>query len=496
MQHILLTPAEMGKADRMAIAHGPFDGPGLMENAGRAVYREILARFPDAVGHAVLCGPGNNGGDGYVVARLLAQSGLSVAVFAEGSPREGTDAAPAARRCPVEPKPLASFEPKRGWLVIDALYGAGLSRPLSADVQRAAAIAAGAGLKVVAVDVPSGLDGASGRLDAGGFRADLTVTFVRRKPGHLLQPGRTACGTVVVADIGIADAIVAGIGSTAFENVPALWSGHLPRPGAASHKYSRGHCAVFSGGPSSTGAARLAAAAAARAGAGAVTVLAGREAVAANAGQLTSVMVREAAGIDDVVAFMESRKVASFVFGPGLGRKATVASFLLDLLRQAPRGTGAVIDADGISVFEGRLDELAGAIRSVARPIVLTPHEGEFARLFPDIAGDAALSKLERARAAAAAAGTIVLLKGADTVIASPDGRAAINANGAPWLATAGSGDVLAGLVAGLLAQRMPPWEAACAAAWIHAEAGARAGAGLVADDLPQALLPVLQRLL
>jgi hydroxyethylthiazole kinase-like uncharacterized protein yjeF len=496
MQHELLTPAEMGEADRAAIAQGPFDGPALMENAGRAVYREILARFPETTSHAVLCGPGNNGGDGYVVARLLAETGLPVAVFAEGSPRAGSDAALAASRCPVVPVPLAQFEPKPGMLVVDALYGAGLARPLSPEVRRAAALAAGSGLKVVAVDVPSGLDGASGALGGGAFRADLTVTFVRRKPGHLLEPGRSACGTVVVVDIGIGDAVVAGAGSTAFENGRDLWRAFLPRPGAGSHKYSRGHCAVFSGGASSTGAARLAAAAAARAGAGAVTVLAGREAVAANAAHLTGIMVREAAGVDDVVAFMQGRKVASFVFGPGLGRKPKVASFLTELLRLAPPGIAAVVDADGISVFEGALDDLTAAIAAAARPVVLTPHEGEFARLFPDIAADAALSKLERARAAAAATGAVVLLKGADTVIASPDGRAAINANGAPWLATAGSGDVLAGLAAGLLAQGMPAWEAACAAAWIHGEAGARAGAGLVADDLPQALLPVLQRLL
>jgi hydroxyethylthiazole kinase-like uncharacterized protein yjeF len=496
MGHELLLPVEMGKVDRRAIAAGPFSGRALMENAGRAVLREILARFPGVRHHAVLCGPGNNGGDGYVVARLLAETGLPVTVFAEGSPGPGSDAAIAAERFAGTVRPLAEFQPHRDWLVVDALYGAGLSRELSADARRAANVSAEVGSTVIAIDVPSGLDGATGKLDTGAFRADLTVTFVRRKPGHLLEPGRSACGELVLADIGIGDGVVAEVGSKTFGNVPALWLPYLPRPATDTHKYRRGHCAVFSGGPSSTGAARLAALSAARAGAGAVTVLAGKEAVAANAAHLTAVMVREAVGMGDVLGFIEERKVASLVFGPGLGRRPKVASFLLELLESAPAQVATVIDADGISVLEGRLDEFVLALKARPRPAVLTPHEGEFARLFPGIASDDALSKLERARRAAKSVSAVVVLKGPDTVIAAPDGRAAINANGAPWLATAGSGDVLAGVIGGLLAQGMPAWEAACAAVWIHAEAGARAGAGLVADDLPQALAPVLRDLL
>ncbi|MBX3532084.1 MAG: NAD(P)H-hydrate dehydratase [Rhizobiaceae bacterium] len=495
MRHELPTPAEMGEIDSRAIAAGPLDGPSLMENAGRAIYREILARFPQATHHAVLCGPGNNGGDGYVVARLLAESGLAVSVFNEGPPRAGSDAERAAARCHIAPLPLDAFAPKPGWLVVDALYGAGFARALSHNARCAARLTNEAGAMVMAVDVPSGLDGATGRLDEGAFRADLTVTFVRRKPGHLLEPGRSACGRLVVADIGIPDRIVAEVASATFENRPSLWHATLPRPATDTHKYRRGHCAVFSGGPSATGAARLAAAAAARAGAGAVTVLAGKEAVAANAAHLTAVMVREAAGMDDVLAFLADRKVASFVFGPGLGRRPKVASFLLELLEKAPAGVAAVVDADGISVLEGRHADLAAALRARLRPLVLTPHDGEFARLFPELAGDDTLSKLDRAKRAAELVGGVVVLKGSDSVIAAPDGRAAINANGAPWLATAGSGDVLAGLVGGLLAQGMPAWEAACAAVWTHAEAGAQAGAGLVADDLPAALVPVLRGL-
>jgi hydroxyethylthiazole kinase-like uncharacterized protein yjeF len=493
MRHELPTPAEMGEIDRRAIAAGPFDGPGLMENAGRAIYREILARFPQATHHAVLCGPGNNGGDGYVVARLLAETGLAVSIFAEGAPRSGSDAERAAARCPVAARPLDAYAPQPGRLVVDALYGAGFARALSAEARRAAGLASEAGATLVAVDVPSGLDGATGRLDEGAFRADLTVTFVRKRPGHLLEPGRAACGRLVVADIGIPDRIVAAVKPAAFENVPALWHAALPHPATDTHKYRRGHCAVFSGA-AATGAARLAAAAAARAGAGAVTVLAGKEAVAANAAHLTAIMVRETGGMDDVLDFLAARKVASFVFGPGLGRRPKVAGFLLELLERAPAGVAGVIDADGISVLEGRRSDLAASVAK--RPLVLTPHDGEFARLFPEFAGDDMPSKLDRAKRAAELVGGVVVLKGPDTVIAAPDGRAAINANGAPWLATAGSGDVLAGLIGGLLAQGMPPWEAACAAVWMHAEAGARAGAGLTADDLPEELVPVLRGLL
>lgn len=489
----LLTPVEMGEVDRRAIAAGPFTGPALMENAGRAVFREILARYPHATHHAVLCGPGNNGGDGYVIARLLAQTGLPVSVFAEGRPRPGSDAEAAALMCAAPVRPLTEFAPDAGWLVIDALYGAGLARPLSGDARRAAPACAEAGSAIVSVDVPTGLDGATGRLDDHAFRADLTVTFVRKKPGHLLEPGRTACGEVLLADIGIPDRTVAAQDSRTFENAPALWRSALPALAADTHKYRRGHCAVFSGGPVSTGAARLAAASAARAGAGAVTLLASREAAAANAAHLTAIMVRETSGVEDALAFLTDRKVASFVFGPGMGREPKVAAALLDLLRLAPAPISAVIDADGISVLAGRRAELAAA--AGPRRIVLTPHDGEFARLFPELTGDDTLSKLDRARRAAEAAGCVVVLKGPDTVIAAPDGRAAINANGTPLLATAGSGDVLSGIVAGLMAQAMPAWEAACAGVWIHAEAARVHGPPLTADDLPEALTPVLRAL-
>ncbi|MET3580689.1 hydroxyethylthiazole kinase-like uncharacterized protein yjeF [Mesorhizobium robiniae] len=499
MNNELLSPAEMTEADRLAIATGPRDGIGLMRSAGAAVAAVVLAHFPAARRVHVLCGPGNNGGDGYVVAKLLHDSGVDVAAWASGSPRPGSDAALAASECPVRPRPLSAFIAEAGSIVVDALYGAGLSKPLSGDAARAVEVATELNLPVVAVDLPSGVSGESGQSLGQAFRARITVTFARKKPGHLLLPGREMCGELVLADIGIGDGIIAQLEPRTFENTPLLWIGNFPVPAVDAHKYKRGHVGVFSGGPSATGAARLSALAAARSGAGAVTVLSPANAMQVNAAHLTSIMLHKADTIADVKEFIGHRPSA-FVLGPGFGVGEKTRDFALGVLatEQRPDGKvdGLVLDADGITSFRDAPNALfEAARRSNAPALVLTPHEGEFARLFPDIAGDNNLSKLAKARTAAERAGAIVVYKGADTVIATPDGRAAINGNGAPWLATAGSGDVLAGIIAGLLAQTMPAFEAACAAVWIHAEAGSRFGPGLIAEDLPLALLPVLREL-
>ena len=494
MPHRLLSPDEMAAADRFAVERGPYDGPGLMENAGRAVFREILTRFPGMERFDVVCGPGNNGGDGYVVARLLAEAGLDVLVWREQPPREGSDGAGAASRWQGETQPLAAFAPRPGSLVVDALFGAGLSKPLEGPAAAAVEACRQAGTPVLAIDLPSGISGGSGMVLGGAFAAAVTVTFFRRKPGHLLLPGRSHCGELVVADIGIPEAALSEIAPVTFENVPALWHHLLPRPAVDTHKYARGHAAVFSGGPSSTGAARLAAQAAARAGAGAVTVLSSPEALPVNAAHLTAIMVAKVEGVGDVERFVTTRKVRAAVLGPGFGVGETARAYVLALLAgHGEELAGLVLDADGITAFRETPEELFAAAHASGTALVLTPHEGEFARLFPDLAGDETLSKLERALRAAERAHAVVVLKGADTVVAAPDGRAAINANATPWLATAGSGDVLAGIIAGLLAQGMPAWEAACAAVWIHADAGSRFGPGLIADDLP-GLLPAALR--
>ncbi|MER8924031.1 NAD(P)H-hydrate dehydratase [Mesorhizobium sp. M0802] len=493
----LLSPTEMAEADRLAIAAGPLDGYGLMKRAGEAVAAVVLARYPAASRVHVLCGPGNNGGDGYVVARLLEETGVDVALWVSGEPRAGSDASIAAAQCLLERKPLAAFAAEPGSLIVDALYGAGLSKDISGDAARA--VDSAARQSVVAVDLPSGVSGDSGDILGTAFRADITVTFARKKPGHLLLPGRDRCGEIVVADIGIGDDIIAQVAPRAFENKPAFWLDALPVPAVDAHKYKRGHVGVFSGGPSATGAARLAALAAARSGAGAVTVLSPANAMQVNATHLTAIMLRKADAIEDVQDFLGDRRSSSFVLGPGFGVGDKARDFALAVLgrtRQEGGVEGLVLDADGITSFRNAVSTLFEAAgRPDAPALVMTPHEGEFGRLFPDIADDKSLSKLAKARAAAARSNATVIYKGADTVIAASDGRAAINANGAPWLATAGSGDVLAGIIAALLAQGMLPFEAACAAVWIHAEAGSRFGPGLIAEDLPLALVPVLREL-
>lgn len=490
----LLTPAEMAEADRLTIETGPADGIGLMRRAGGAIVDLILARFPGVHSVHILCGPGNNGGDGYVVARLLHETGVAVRLYSMGDPRPGSDAALAAAECPVRPEPLAAFAPMPGSLVVDALFGAGLSKPLAGEALEAIEKTNSVGSPVVAVDLPSGVSGASGAILGGAFNAAVTVTFARKKPGHLLQPGRAQCGEVVVADIGISNTTVVATGARCFENEPGLWRPQFPSPANDAHKYSRGHVGVFSGGVSATGAARLSAMAAARAGAGAVTLLSPGAALAVNAAHLTSIILRRSDALDDALAFLDARKPEVLVYGPGLGPEPETGRFALDLITHAAGLFGAlVLDADGItSLAHRRLAFFEVAKRPNGPALVLTPHHGEFGRLFADIAADASLSKLERARAAALRANATIIYKGPDTVIAAPDGRAAINANGTPLLATAGSGDVLSGIVAALLAQAMPPFEAACAAVWMHAEAARRFGPGLIAEDLPLALREVV----
>jgi hydroxyethylthiazole kinase-like uncharacterized protein yjeF len=491
----VLTPEEMAGCDRRAIERGPFDGYGLMQRAGAAVAWVMLEGFGGARQVDVLCGPGNNGGDGYVVAEMLRQSGTDVRVYADGEPREGSDAGLAAAACKIKPRELSAYEPATGAVVVDALYGAGLARPLEDKVQRVIGAITDAGLPVVAVDLPSGISGGSGQVLGAAFRASVTVTFVRKKPAHLLLPGRMHCGEVIVADIGIPDGIVGESGAGCFENGPTLWRDRFPQPAIDAHKYSRGHVAVFSGGATATGAARLSAIAAARTGAGAVTLLSPKDALAANAAHLTSIMLRQADTIEDALAMLTDRKVAACVYGPGLPPNSETAKDLSRILDDASPSVPVIADAGALTAL-GKEPSLIGAPLGGRRAaLVVTPHQGEFARLFPDVDANATPSKVERARIAAKRIGGIVVYKGPDTVIAAPDGRAAINSNGVPWLATAGSGDVLSGIIAGLVAQRMPAFEAACAAVWLHAEAAGRFGPGLIAEDLPLALAPVLSDL-
>jgi len=493
--HELLTPEEMGEADRLTIAAGLHDGYALMRNAGASIARAILERFPEAGRIAILCGPGNNGGDGYVVAKLLAEAGLTVTCFRGHAPREGSDAFRAAADYQGPVRLLEDFDIEDCDLVVDAFYGAGLARPIEGIERSIIEAVNAAGIGVVAVDLPSGVSGASGMVLGAAFEAALTVTFFRKKPGHLLLPGRDLCGETLVTDIGIREDVLDGIAPQCFENGPHLWRAAFPRLSDDTHKYRRGHTAVFSGGATATGAARLSARAAARIGTGAVTVLSPPDALIVHAAHLTSIMLRKTENVADAMEFIRDRKVFSAVLGPGFGNAVRIRELvpaLLDERRTGEGFRGLVLDADGLTAFEGNPDDLFGASGKTSGALVLTPHEGEFHRLFGALGADRTLSKLEKAKAAAKRADAVLIYKGPNTVIAAPDGRAAINTNGTPLLATAGSGDVLAGMVGGLLAQGMPAFEAAAAAVWLHADAARRFGPGLIAEDLPEMLPEVL----
>jgi hydroxyethylthiazole kinase-like uncharacterized protein yjeF len=475
----ILTVSEMQTADRAAIAAGT-PGITLMERAGAGVATAITERF-EPCRTLVLAGPGNNGGDAYVTARLLQAKGFDVRLEALGPPR-ADDAKAAAAGWKGRVHPL-SGDFGEAELVVVGLFGAGLDRPLAGEALKLARASERLKDRIVAIDLPSGLSGDTGRpVGDTAFQAGLTVTFQHRKLAHVLQPGRRYCGDVLVVDIGLGV-----VTASLFENTPELWIGKFPWPAVAAHKHARGRLIVVSGEAWRTGAARLAARGGLRIGAGLVTVLSPPDALAVNAAHLEAVMLAPFETDQDLERAAEAAEAA--VIGPAAGVNDETLANVLALART---GAALVIDADALTVFREDPEELFSALD---RDDVLTLHPGEFERVFPGLLASAR-NKVEAAREAARRAGAVVLVKGADTVIAAPDGRAAVNLNGAPWLATAGSGDVLAGFIGGLLAQGMESFEAACAGAWIHAECGASFGPGLIAEDLPGLAPRVLSDLL
>jgi hydroxyethylthiazole kinase-like uncharacterized protein yjeF len=479
----ILTVAEIAEADRAAAAAGT-PTRVLLERAGRAVAEASAARFPGAR-VLVLCGPGDNGGDGYVAARMLRAGGVAVTLAAsvEREALKGAAAEAAADWTdPVVPLARLDAAGVEADVVVDALFGAGLRRRLAPPVMAVLKALQDRGVPLVAVDLPSGLAGDTGAPIVYAPQAALTVTFHRKKPAHVLEPGRSLCGEIVLADIGLDPPQ----GAKLFENGPALWQDRLPWPRTDTYKTERGRMVVVSGPAWSTGAARLSARAGLRAGAGLVTLLSPPDALAVNAAHLEAVMLKPFEGDGELHLAADDADVA--VIGPAAGVGAHTRANLMALART---GAALVVDADALTSFRETPQALFSALD---RDDVLTPHPGEFARVFPGLLKDAP-ERITAARQAAERAGAVVLLKGADTVVAASDGRAVVNTNAVPWLATAGSGDVLAGIIAGLIAQGMDSFEAACAGAWMHGEAGRGFGPGLISEDLPDRLPAVLAAL-
>lgn len=483
----LLTPEEMGRADRLAV-EGGVPSLTLMENAGAAVTEAILDHIP-ARQALVLAGPGNNGGDGFVVARLLAERGWSVrvALFGDRAKLKG-DAAEMAGLWDGPVEPAAPDVVAGHPVIVDALLGAGLDRDVSGPLAALVEAVNAATAPVISIDMPTGVYGDNGQVRGVAVEADLTITFFRKKPGHLLFPGRRLCGETLVRDIGIPASVIDTIQPRAAENGPALWS--LPVRGPEGHKYDAGHCLVVSGDEFHSGAARLAAWGALRSGAGLVSIAGAPPALGVHAAHVTAIMLAPAGDADGLAAILTDERKNAVVLGPGLG----VGAETRDKVAAALASPAAVVlDADALTSFRDEPAALFGMIgKRAGAPTVLTPHDGEYARLFGPVEG----GHLAAARKAAETSGATVLLKGGDTVIAAPDGQAAINANGPATLATAGAGDVLAGIVAGLMAQGMDGFGAAAAGTWIHGAAGAAFGKpGLIAEDLPGLVPGVLAKL-
>lgn len=490
IKNAVLKTSQMGEADRITIEHLKMcgkSGANLMETAGLTVVREITGHV-DGRTALILCGPGNNGGDGFVIARHLKAQGWFVDVALLGNKENlRGDAFVMANLWEGEIHPITIGMIGDHSVIVDAIFGTGLSKDIVGDLAAVINKVNEISSYKVAVDIPSGIEGDTGRVLGTAFKADKTVTFACKKPAHLIYPGKSHSGEIVVADIGISDRTIASLPPHIYENSIDCWRDELPIIQEEGHKYNRGHAVVVSGGATTTGASRLAATAALRTGAGLVSVSSPDDALMVNASHLTAVMIRRR---DELLTDLKDARLNAWCIGPAAGVDGRTRKDVLAIIRS---GCSAVLDADTLSVFEEGPLELFQAINSSGASTVLTPHAGEFARLFPYQKEE---DKISATISAAKLSGAVVLYKGADTVVAAPDGRCAINSNAPYTLATAGSGDVLSGIITGLLAQNMPAFEAACAAAWMHGECANRLGVGLISEDLEKEIPFVLQSLL
>ncbi|USG59648.1 NAD(P)H-hydrate dehydratase [Sneathiella marina] len=482
----LLTTTQMYQADRLAI-EGGVPGIILMEAAGRGV-AETIQDYWETGSCLVICGPGNNGGDGYVIARHLQEEGWRVILLSTCDPEKLSGDAAIMRSRWEGPTQSIAADPLKIDLVVDAVFGAGFSGTLAPDIVSLFATVKAAKIPVVAVDVPSGVNGNTGAIDPGSLNAAMTVTFYRAKPGHYLYPARASCGQLEVIDIGIKDEYLETISPDIFTNTPEIWKSNLHILQPSDHKYSRGHLVVVGGGIASTGAARIASRCSLRAGAGAVTVISPPSALTTYAVALEAVMVRACSTAEEFLEWVEGKRIGTILIGPGCGLSDRTVELVIAALNSP---ADVILDADALTVFKDNPDSLFELIRNKKHGnCIMTPHEAEFARLF-SFDG----SKMDRARQAADRSNAIILLKGADTVIASPHGQVVINHNAPANLATAGSGDALAGIIAGLVSAKMSVFYAAAAAAWMHGEAGTSVGPGLIAEDIEEVIPAILSDL-
>ena len=487
----LLTADEMRRAEQITIDNGT-PSITLMENAGHGVAEEVVRRFPRGSKVLVCCGPGNNGGDGFVCARNLRERGYHVRLALLCKPEElRPDPKEMARRWDEGIEPLTPRALDGAEVIVDAIWGSGLQGPVNGVVAEIIDDVKQRQLPVVAVDVPTGIDATFGNIHGIAFQAVSTVTFFRRKTGHMLLPGKRNCGEVRAIDIGIPKSVLADVAPQTFLNEPDFWLRYFPRLKQDGHKYDRGHAVVVSGPMESTGASRMSARAALRIGAGLVSLATSKSAFYINAAQLTSVMLAVYEGDDGLAEVLTSdaRRNAALI-GPGAGATEETRENVAAVLSSEAT---IVIDAEGLTAFEAQPQELFGLIQQRSAPTILTPHKGEFDRLFPELGN--AESKLEQAKRAAEISGGVIIFKGPDTVVSAPDGLSAITDQAPPWLATAGTGDVLAGMITGLCAQGMSPFDAAVAAVWMHAELARSIGPGMISEDMADVMPALLQRL-